>query len=54
MGSSVSFSVHHTGFSSIFVRHIYIDCGVFVVVMYRPALYLVVGISIGYIILPCL
>ena len=41
-------------FSSTFVKSIYIDCQVFDAVMYGPALYLVVGVSIGYIGIPCL
>ena len=36
-------------FSSTFFKRIYIDCRVFDAVMYWPALYLVVSISIGYI-----
>ena len=31
----------------------YIDCGVFNTVMYWLALYLAVGVSIGYIVIPC-
>ena len=48
-GSSPPSSVLHGSFSSTFVKHIYIDCRVFDAVLYWPALYLVVGISISYI-----
>ena len=56
MGSSSPSSVLHGGFSSTFVKriYIYIDCRVFDAVTYWPALYLVVGVSIGYIFIPCL
>ena len=49
-GSSPPSSVLHAGFFLYFLNvYTYIDCQAFDAVMYWPALYLVVGVSIGYI-----